>query len=178
MVPVIAAGDGRGQVVVLAAVVVAVALVAMATAYHGLGYHGDVRTTTDLGVEDPMTMAERELQRDVDRVAVTANRPWAERGDTVNETRTALNGTRNRLQRVAGRDRAVVVLRENSTVATDWATNHCPQGVLRAFGPCFTNGGIVVQERANETVLVGVALTVTRRSPESETTATLRVRAR
>ncbi|AUV80850.1 hypothetical protein C2R22_03555 [Salinigranum rubrum] len=171
-------GANRGQVVVLAAVVVAVALVAMATAYHGLAYHGDVRTTTEIGTGDPMSVAERHLQRSVNEAAVGPVRPWAERGQTVNDTRAALGRARENLRQVAAADRSVFVVRENSDVAAEWADSDCPGDAQRAFGPCVADGGIVVQERANETALVGVALDVVHRSPTGETTATVRVRAR
>jgi hypothetical protein len=167
----------RGQVVLLAAVVVAVALVAMATAYHGLAYHGDLRVTRDLGTGDPVAAAEQRLQRSVEEAAAGPVRPWAERGRTINETREVLEGTRATLQRDAAADRAVFVVRENGDVATEWAETDCPRDEWRAFGPCVADGGIVVQERANETALVGVAVDVVRRSPEGETTATLWVRA-
>jgi hypothetical protein len=167
----------RGQVVVLAAVVVAVALIAMATAYHGLSYHGDVQTTRDIGTADPMAAAEQQLQRSVDATAVGRVRPWGERAETVNDTRDALTAARTGLQRVAAADRAVFVVREDADVAAAWAATDCPGGPQRAFGPCVADGGIVVQERANETVLVGVAVDVVYRSPTAETTATLRLRA-
>lgn len=170
--------ESRGQVVVLAAVVVAVALVAMATAYHGLGYHGDVRATTAIGTSDPVVTAEQHLQRSVDEAAVGPVRPWTERTETVNDTRGALAETRSRLQRVAAANQAVFVVRENNDVATAWADTNCPGGELRAFGPCVADDGIVVQNRANETVLVGVALDVVHRSATSETTATVWIRAR
>jgi Asp-tRNA(Asn)/Glu-tRNA(Gln) amidotransferase A subunit family amidase len=169
---------GRAQVVLLAAVVVAVALVAMATAYHGLGYRGDTRVATDLGAEDPVTTADRRLQRDVDRAAVGVVRPWAQRTRTVADVRTALDASRRTLQRTGATRRHVYVVSENESVATDWADEDCPGGPMRAFGPCLADGGVVVQERANETVLVGVALDVTVRTAASETTAVLRLRAR
>lgn len=171
-------GESRGQVVVLAAVVVAVALVAMATAYHGLGYHGDVQATETVGTTDPMVTAEHDFQQSVDRVAVGRIRPWTERAETINDTRNALTETRGHLQQGAATDRAVFVVDENDEVATEWAETDCPRDELRAFGPCVADGGIVVQERANETVLVGVALDIVYRSPREETTATFRLRAR
>jgi hypothetical protein len=169
--------DGRGQVVVLAAVVIAVALVAMATAYHGLGYHGDVQTVRELGGDDPMVDAEHRLQRRVDTASVSVIRPWQARAQAVNDTRDAVAEARDALRQTAAVDRGVFVVRENGDLAADWAEDDCPSGRLRAFGPCVADGGIVVQERANETVLVGVALDVVYRSSERETTATLRLRA-
>lgn len=171
-------GERRGQVVVLAAVVVAVALVAMATAYHGLGYHGDVQATATIGSGDPIVTAEHHLQRSVDEAAAGPVRPWTERTETINDTRDALTEARSRLQRVAVAERAVFVVRERNEVATAWADTDCPGGERRAFGPCVADGGIVVQRRANETAVVGVALDVVYRSPRQETTATLRLRAR
>ncbi|WP_380678784.1 DUF7261 family protein [Salinigranum sp. GCM10025319] len=171
-------GDDRGQVVLLVAVVVAVALVAMTAAYHGLGYHGDVRAAASIGTEDPVTIAERQLQRDVDTAGIDHVRPWSERNATVNETRTALASSRATLQRSGASRRVVYVVNEDTDAAAAWAAEDCPSGSMRAFGPCLADGGIVVQERANETVLVGVALDVRVRTREGTTTASLRLAAR
>jgi hypothetical protein len=74
--------------------------------------------------------------------------------------------------------RAVYVVREDADAAAVWVDEDCPGGPMRAFGPCRSDGGIVVQERANETVLVGVALDVQVRTREGTTTASLRLAAR
>jgi methionine aminopeptidase len=171
-------GESRGQVVVLAAVVVAVALVAMATAYHGLGYHGDVRVAADVATEDPVWTAERQLQRDIDTVAVSTPRSWAARGRLVNESRETLRASADSLRRTGQSRRLSYVVRENDRVANRWAETDCPGGAMRAFGPCVADGGIVVQERANETVLVGVAVDVVVRTTDGETRATIRLVAR
>ena len=171
-------GDDRGQVVLLVAVVVAVALVAMTAAYHGLGYHGDVRAAASIGSEDPITIAERQLQRDVDATTVGHVRPWGERNATINHTRTALAASTTTLQRTGTARRVVYVVNEDADAAAAWADADCPGGPMRAFGSCLADGGIVVQERANETVLVGVALDVRVRTREGTTTASLRLEAR
>lgn len=170
--------EGRGQVVVLAAVVVAVALVAMTTAYHGLSYRGDVRATAAIGTDDPVQRAEQQLQRDVDAVAVGPVRSWSERTERVNETRDALASASATLQRGGGGRHVVYTVRENSAVAEGWAETDCPGGDRRAFGPCVADGGIVVQERVNETVLVGVAVDLVVRTAHSDTRATVRIVAR
>ena len=172
------ADDGRGQVVLLAAVVVAVALVAMTTAYHGLGYHGDVRATAELGDEDPVSTAERRLQQSVDTVAVGPVRPWDRRNATIVDVRDALTNSTAELKRVGTARRTVFVVNEDAGAAAAWAEEDCPDGPMRVFGPCRAVGGIVVQERANETALVGVAVELTVRSPRSETTAKLWLAAR
>lgn len=171
------AGD-RGQVVLLAAVVVAVALVAMSTAYHGLGYHGDVRTTAAVGAEEPTTVAEHRLQAAVDATAVDTARPWMARNTTVSDVRDAVREVIADLQRSDATRGQVFVVRENEALADAWADDDCPGGTLRDFGPCRADGGVVVQERANETVLVGVVVDLTIRSKRGETRATLRLAAR
>jgi hypothetical protein len=167
----------RGQVVLLAAVVVAVALVAMGTAYHGLGYHGDVATRTEVGTPDPMRSAETRLSAAVDAAGVGGAHPWTARNETVNETRSELARAEAALRAEAAGERAVFVIREDPDLAAAWAAEDCPGGERRAFGACRAVDGVVVQERANETALVGVALNVTYRSPSTETTATLRLAA-
>ena len=170
--------EKRGQVVVLAAVVVAVALVAMTTAYHGLSYRGDVDATAAIGADDPVRTAERQLQRDVDAVAVGPVWSWSARAEVVNDSRAALAASTATLQRDGASRRAVYTVREDSALAEAWAEDDCPSGERRVFGPCVADGGIVVQERANETTLVGVAVDLTVRTTERETRATLRLVAR
>lgn len=171
------ADDGRGQVVLLAAVVVAVALIAMATAYHGLGYHGDVRATAELGDDDRVSTAERRLQRGVDGAAVGPMRPWDRRSVTVADVRESLANSTAGLQRAETTRRTVFIVNEDADTAAAWADEDCPKGPMRAFGACRAIGGVVVQERANETALVGVAVELIVRSPRSETTARLRLEA-
>jgi hypothetical protein len=170
--------DDRGQVVLLVAVVVAVALVTMSTAYHGLGYRGDVRSTEAIGTDDPMTTAERQLQRGVDTAAVGPTQPWSERNETINHTRETLATATGTLQRNGVARENVYRVTENPDVAAAWADEDCPGGEMRVFGPCLADGGVVVQERANETVLVGVAVDVTVRRSGRETTASFRLTAR
>lgn len=173
-----ASAESRGQVVVLAAVVVAVALVTMTAAYHGLGYHGDVRAAAAVATEDPVRTAEQQLQRDVNTAAHASVRPWTARQLVINESRAAVEASTARVQRGGGSQQPVYIVRENGSVAETWAEDDCPGGDLRAFGPCVADGGIVVQERANETALVGVAVDLVVRTTESETRATLRLVAR
>ena len=170
--------EQRGQVVVLAAVVLAVALVTMTAAYHGLGYHGDVDATAERSAVAPVSVAEERLQRSVNEVAVGGGVPWENRSALVDETRGALTVATDGLQREGQARRVSYVVREDASAAEAWAEDDCPSGAFRAFGPCLAQGGIVVQERANETVLVGVAVEVSVRTASSETTAAMRLAAR
>ena len=170
--------DDRGQVVLLAAVVVAVALVSMATAYHGLSYRGDVRSTAAVAADDPVVVAEREVKRTVDAAAVETVRPWTMRNTTTEAVRGRLAASEARLRR-GGADRGTVyVVTLDDEDADRWAENDCPGGEMRAFGPCVADGGVVVQERANETVLVGVSVDLAVRTAAGETRASFRVTAR
>jgi hypothetical protein len=103
-------------------------------------------------------------------------RSRSERNATINHTRTALAASTTTLQRTGTARRVVYVVNEDADAAAAWADADCPGGPMRAFGSCLADGGIVVQERANETA-VGVTLDVRIRTREETTTASLRLEA-
>ena len=160
----------RGQLVLVAAAVAALALVPVAAAYLQFGYAP--------GVADPDPgHGERvatELDRLVDDAAEQATgAPWSEREAAVREFRAALGPRVDALERSRLGDAVAVDVTENESAVAGVA---CPSGSGRAFGGCERDGGVVVQERANETVVVAVALDVRVTTPDGSTRFTRVVR--
>jgi len=144
----------RGQLVLVAAAVAALALVPVAAAYLQFGYAPAVADPDSRHGERVAS----ELDRLVDDAAETAaGRPWSERETGVREFRAALGPRVDALERSRLGDAVAVRVTENASAAAPVA---CPDGPGRAFGDCERDGGVVVQERANETVVVAVALDV------------------
>ncbi len=161
-------GRSRGQLVLVAAAFVALALVPMAFAYVQLGH--------DPGAADPATVDADGLRATVDAAAdaaaanVSGRAGWAARSTAV----ASANATfRAELARATGAyaDRGVLVTVTADDAAADrWAAERCPSGEMRRFGACEGRDGFVVQERAGEVHVVGVAVTV-RVESEAETAA-------
>lgn len=149
----------RGQLVLLAAVVVAVALVPMVFAYMQLGYHADVSAGGEYTA--PAENADRVLSRTVHDAATTAERhPWNERDRTADEVRAALEPDLATLESARVERGTVYRVQYNDTAASAWTADACPTGPARQFGPCAADGGVVLQERSDETHVVAVAVDV------------------
>lgn len=164
-------GD-RGQFVLLAGVVVALALVAMLTAYLQLGYHADVSTgEVDRTVADGRSFLERATHH--------AARPlrgeyaWGERRSAVTALRDRLEPRLDTLERARVTEGAVVRATVNETVAARWASANCPRGPDREFGPCESDRGVVVQERAGRTLALAVGYDLNVTTDEGTTRLTL-----
>jgi len=175
--------------VLVAAAMAALALVPVAAAYLQFGYAPAV---ADPDADHGERVAGA-LDRLVDEAAERATgTPWAERTTAVREYRAALGPRVTALER--GRLGAGVAVRvtENETAAAAAATvteagagggggggatgGGCPGGPGRAFGACERDGGVVVQERANETVLVAAAYDVRVTTPDGTATYTRVIR--
>jgi hypothetical protein len=61
----------------------------------------------------------------------------------------------------------------NGTAAAAWSETGCEAGEGRRFGACRTDGGIVLQERAGEAVLLAVAFDVGVVGPDGESELTV-----
>lgn len=160
----------RGQLVLVAAAVAALALVPVAAAYLQFGYAP--------GVADPNPDHDERVAGELDRLADDAaeaatGRPWSEREVAIREFRAALGPRVDILETSRLGDAVAVRVTENGTAAAGVA---CPGGPGRAFGDCERDGGVVVQERANETVVVAVALDVRVTTPDGTTRVTHVVR--
>jgi len=169
-------GNGaRGQLVLVAAVVVAVALVPIVLAYLQLGYHADVRAGGDY--DDPTADAIGTLTRALATATadVPAGDDWSERDDAVTTVRDRLEPRVEHVERArieAGTVRSVTY---NQTAAAAWAASSCPGGPGRSFGSCEAIDGVVVQERAGETQVLGIAIDLTVTTERGRTTATVKL---
>lgn len=170
------AGRGRGQLVLLAAVTLAVALVPMTIAYLQLGYDTDVRSVTAEGA--PLGTVERTLRRTLDDATapVPANYSWAERRAAVSTVRSRLGPGLRAINASRLTAETVTEVSYNSSRARAWADARCPSGPARRFGPCRVDRGLVVQERADRTHVLAVAVDVRRTAPRGDLRGTLVIR--
>lgn len=154
-----AAGPTRAQVVVSMAVVVTVALVPVAAAYLQLGY-----TSGDAAVDrgDGSDAVVRALASAVGGVEsqVAGEYDWRERERAVDAVHGWLDPRVDGIETPGGAETTAITIRYNQSLAERAATTTCPSGRGRAFGACDSIRGVVVQERAGETVVVAVALDV------------------
>lgn len=158
-------GRVRGQLVLVAAVVAALALVPVVAAYLQFGYAP--------AIADPAPDYGARTTNVLDRVAddaaeVAAGTPWHEHELVAERVRTSL----------APRLASLETARLNESVAVNVtyddsraATADCPRDLERgrAFGECVNHGGVVVQNRTGETVVVAVAFDVRVTTPEGVT---------
>ncbi|WP_336021773.1 DUF7261 family protein [Halobellus salinisoli] len=178
----------RAQVVLVAAAVVAVAFLTMTLAYAQLGYDGDrtgagaVEIASIDDVERSIEASFRASVRDeatTDRDSVRGDRDsaWRDRDTVVRRIRADVAGDLDRLEGVhAEADRSLVVSFDDAA-ASAWSEANCPDGRGRAFGPCQSIDGVVVQQRAGEFTPVAAAFRIRVVSPAESTTATVVVSA-
>lgn len=153
----------RGQLVLVAAAVAALALVPVAAAYLQFGYAPAVADVdTDHGER-----VTRALDRIADGAAETATgSQWEDRERAVERVETSLAPRLDTVERARLGDGVVV----NATYDGALAERvDCPSGNGRSFGECEVHGGVVVQERAGETVVVAVVFDVRVTTPDGTT---------
>lgn len=167
----------RGQLVLVAAVLVAVALAPVVLAYLQLGYHDDVRASGDY--DDPTADVVRALDRAVAETSRDIPRTyrWTSRDAAVTAVRRGLEPTRTRLRTAEVASGTVTEISYNASVAADWRARNCPSGPDRQFGDCVADRGVVVQDRADRTHVLGVAVDVTTTTERGETRVTVVVQA-
>jgi len=163
----------RGQLVVLAAAAVALALFPLALAYLQLGYAGDVAAAPT--ADAPSTEVTRALDRAGHAATddVAGEYAWAERSEAVAAYRSGLAGDIADLETARLSDGVATEIDYNQSAAGTAAATSCPSGPNRAFGDCAAIDGVVVQERAGETVVVAVAFDVRVTRPDGVTALTL-----
>jgi hypothetical protein len=169
-------GADRGQLVLAAAALIALALVPVVVAYLQLGYHPDVAASTDY--DGHGENAERFLERAVHEAGAnaTGTYDWDERGRAIGEVRAELDPRLETLNASQVEEGVAYAARYNRSAASAWASTECPGGRGREFGPCRVDRGVVVQERAGETVVVAAALDVDVTTPRGRRALTLVVR--
>lgn len=168
--------DRRAQLVLLAAGVVALAMVPVVAAWLQLGYHGDVRADAERTDGDAAESIERTLS--VGLHDAIADRPapddWENRSSVVETVRSRLSPA---LHTVRGsRAAAAVTVQYNQSAARRLASDRCPRGPDREFGPCDAVDGVVVQSRYNTTHVVAVTVDVQLVDERRAARATLAVR--
>jgi len=166
----------RGQLVLVAAAVVAVALAPVVLAYLQLGAHPDVAASGEY--DAPGANAERFLERAVHEAGTNATdeHAWSAREQAVASTRRDLAPRLDRLRSTRVEQGTAYRVAYNDTAAGAWAQDDCPDGPDRQFGPCETDRGVVVQERAGTTHVLGVAFDVRVTTERRRTNLTLVVR--
>lgn len=144
----------RGQLVLVAAAVAALALVPVVAAYLQFGYTPGVATVD----ADHGDRVARSLDRLADDAAEAATgAAWSDHEAAVQRLRDSLAPRLRTLERARLGEGVVV----NVTYSDSLARRvDCPGGDGRAFGDCEVIDGVVVQERAGETVVVAVAFEV------------------
>lgn len=165
--------ERRGQIVLVAAIFIAVALVPIVFAYLQLGYVGDVEASGEHTA--PVMNAERLLGHAVHEAGTNASAEyeWNRRDDAVIEVRDRLQAGIGALERSRIAEGGVYHVSYNDSAAAAWSTTHCPSGPARQFGPCETDRGVVVQERAGETHVLAVAFDVTSTTERGQIEATM-----
>lgn len=160
--------NGRGQLVLAAALVLVVALVPMVLAYLQLGYHADMRT--DAG-GDPATDAERVLNRAVHDASagIATSYRWEKREEAVRTVRDRLTSPIRTLERSRLDSGTAAGVTYNESRARAFADRDCPSGPDRQFGACEASDGVVVQDRGGRTHVLAVAFDVAITTPDGRT---------
>jgi len=171
-------GDAeRGQTVLLAGVAVALVMATLLAAFLQLGYHADVATG---GVDDrPVANAERMLER-ATRVSIEPLRgefDWSERDAMAKAVRNRLSPRLDTLEAARVDESVLYTVGYNHTVATRQAASYCPSGPARQFGTCVADGGLVLQDRGDQTHVLAVAYDLTVTTQQGHTNVTLVVNA-
>lgn len=166
----------RAQLVLVAAIALAIALVPAVLAYMQLGYHDDIRAGSDVNTEEQV---ERALFQSIHNgtSGMAAMYGWDEHVDAVSTLRDRLEPTLRTINRSGLGAGTVTQVTYNRTRAARWASTNCPGGPDRQFGSCEADRGVIVQDRAGSTYVIGVAFDVRISSPESEVRLTTVVEA-
>lgn len=150
----------RSQLVLVAAGVAAVGLLPIVVAYTQLGYGGvagsDPAATTP--TDDVLDALERAaFEASVDS---QARSPWSDRERVASEVARLFDERAAAIESAGvDRERAHAIER-NASRAAAVASEACPGGPDREFGPCEAIQGVVVQERGGETHVVAISVDV------------------
>jgi len=147
----------RAQLVLVAGAVIAVGLAPIALAYVQLGATPDAGAGTADRTGEDVTRA---LDRAVFEATsgVPGNHSWSDRDDAVAVVENRLDPRLETLRTSGLREGVVHGIEYNESAAQAWAAEDCPGGPDRQFGDCEAIGGVVVQDRAGLTHVLGVAV--------------------
>lgn len=163
----------RAQLVIVAAAAIALALFPMAIAYLQLGYAGDV------AAEPTGTSPSEDVERALDRavhdaaVQVDGEYAWGERDLAAEAVRDRLASDIETLETARLEEGIAVEIAYVQEHADDIAASTCPSGENREFGVCDANDGVMIQDRAGETVVLGVVFDVRVTRPDGVTELTI-----
>jgi hypothetical protein len=163
-------GD-RGQLVLVAAAVVAIGLAPVLFAYLQLGYHPDTERQPEIDGEEAVAYLDRSVH---DAAAATAGEyDWTDREAKAEAVRAEIDGDVETLETAALEEGIARSVTHNDTAAREWAATNCESGAGKRFGACEANEGVVVQERADEAVLLAVGFDIEVVGPDGKTAVTV-----
>lgn len=162
----------RGQLVLVAAAVIAIALTPILLAYLQLGYHPDVADgSPDVSGSEAVAFLDRSVHSAT--ASTAGDYQWDERDRMAEAVRAAIDSDVETLESSRLDAGVAYDVSYNSTAASEWTTEHCDTGPGKQFGECEIDGGIVLQERADEAVLLAVGFDVRVIGPDGETDLTV-----
>ncbi|QLD90394.1 hypothetical protein HWV07_15665 [Natronomonas salina] len=155
-----------------AAAVIAIALTPILLAYLQLGYHPDVQDDSPaVAGDEAVAFLDRSVHNAT--AATAGDYGWDERDRMAEAVRAAIGNDVGTLESSRLESGIVYDVSYNQTAATEWAGENCDSGPGKRFGDCETDGGVVLQERADEAVLLAVGFDVRAVGPDAETDLTL-----
>lgn len=163
-------GD-RGQLVLVAAAVIAIGLAPVLFAYLQLGYHPDTERQPEVTGEKAIAYLDRSVH---DAAAATAGEyRWPAREAKAEAVRNEIGGDIDTLETAALDEGVAREVRYNDSAAREWAATNCESGPGKRFGACESNEGVVMQERADEAVLVAVGFDIEAVGPDGNAEMTV-----
>lgn len=148
----------RGQLVLVAAAVIAIGLAPMLLAYLQLGYHPDVARQPEVAGGTAVDYLDRSVH---DAAAATAGEhEWRDRAAMATAVRDRIDADVDTLETTRVEDGVTYGVSYNGTAARAWVDDNCHRGSGTRFGACPVDGGVAMQERAGEAVLLAVAFDV------------------
>jgi hypothetical protein len=161
----------RGQLVLVAAAVVAIGLAPVLFAYLQLGYHPDVETRPDVSGGQAMEYLDRSVH---DAAAATAGEyAWRDRAGMAAAVRERVDDDVETLEAARLDEGVTYLVSYNDTAAERWVDDNCVSGDGKRFGDCTVDGGVAMQDRAGEAVLLAVAVDVRVVGPQGESELTV-----
>lgn len=152
--------DDRGQLVLVAAAAIALALFPLVVAYLQLGYAGDVAAEpTDPAPGDEL---DRALDRAVRSAATDVDRRASASPGAAAETfRGSVEADLDRLETTRIEAGSAARIEYAPDTAVEWVgDDRWREGVAADFDEPSVHGGVVIQDRAGEYVVLAVALDV------------------